>query len=60
VVQALNAAVNKALAVKELQDKLAQNGLTPTPRNTAEFARMVADEAQKWQRAVKASGATID
>lgn len=60
VVNTLNAAVNKALASKDLQDKLLAAGITPTPRSQAEFARMFSEESLKWQREVKETGAKID
>ncbi|MCS4296277.1 tripartite-type tricarboxylate transporter receptor subunit TctC [Comamonas sp. BIGb0152] len=60
IAQALNAAVNKALASKDLQDKLMALGVTPTPGSRADFSRMVSEETLKWQRLVKEAGAQID
>jgi tripartite-type tricarboxylate transporter receptor subunit TctC len=55
----------KALASKDLRDKLEQQGVeiagTPTqPVGSEQFARVLQDDLVKWARIVKASGATVD
>jgi tripartite-type tricarboxylate transporter receptor subunit TctC len=61
VVDRAYAATLKALADDEVKRRLAAGGVdivvSPSP---AEFARFVAGETQKWERAVKESGATAD
>ncbi len=57
----LNAEIVKALASKELADRLAAMGTVPPERNTPErFATFVRSEADKYARVVKASGARVD
>jgi len=57
----LNAEIVKALASRELADRLAAMGTVPPERNTPErFATFVRSEADKYARVVKASGARVD
>jgi tripartite-type tricarboxylate transporter receptor subunit TctC len=57
----LNAEIVKALASKELVDRLATMGTTPPGNNTPErFAAFVRTEAAKYAQVVKSSGARVD
>jgi tripartite-type tricarboxylate transporter receptor subunit TctC len=47
-------------AVKELSEKIEAMALIPAPQSLDEAARFVAAEAEKWTRAIKASGASAD
>ncbi len=61
VVQALNAEIVKALASKELRERLAAMGTEPPSITTPEeFAAFVQREAAKYAKVVKASGAHVD
>ena len=57
IVDTLNKAFNEAIADPAIQARLADLGATAMPQNTpAEFARHIANDADKWARVIKASG----
>jgi tripartite-type tricarboxylate transporter receptor subunit TctC len=61
----LEDAMAKALASKDLRDKLEQQGVeiagTPTqPVASEQFAKLLQEDLVKWSRIVKSSGATVD
>jgi tripartite-type tricarboxylate transporter receptor subunit TctC len=57
----LNAEIVKALASKDLADRLAAMGAAPSENNTPEsFAAFVRAEAAKYAQVVKSSGARVD
>lgn len=61
----LEDAMAKALASKDLRDKLEQQGVeiagTPTqPVGSEQFAKLLQEDLVKWARIVKTSGATVD
>ena len=61
----LNGGMVKALASKDLRDKLEQQGVelagTPEqPVSPEQFATLLSDDLQKWARIVKTSGAAVD
>jgi tripartite-type tricarboxylate transporter receptor subunit TctC len=57
----LNAEIVKALASRDLADRLATMGTTPPENNTpGSFAAFVRTEAAKYQQVVKSSGARVD
>ena len=58
VLQKLNGAI--VAAVSELSDRIEKMGLVPAPQTLEEASRFVAAEAEKWGRAVAASGATAE
>jgi tripartite-type tricarboxylate transporter receptor subunit TctC len=60
VLEKLNAQIVRALSSPDLNAKIEAMGLVPSPQSLDEAARFVAAEAQKWSRAVKASGASAD
>jgi tripartite-type tricarboxylate transporter receptor subunit TctC len=60
VLQRLNAELVKALNDRELAERIEKMGLVPAPQSLDEAARFVAAEAEKWGRAVAASGATAE
>jgi hypothetical protein len=43
-----------------LKAHLADLGATPFPGSPADYAKLVADETEKWGKVVKLSGATPD
>lgn len=60
VVAKLNAAVNKALKAKQLNDALEKMSFDVDGQTQADFARIVKSELNKWGPVVKASGFTPD
>ena len=49
-------AVNNALADPDIKSKLAELGAQPMPLTPAEFGKFIADETEKWGKAVKFAG----
>jgi len=60
VLQKLNASIVAAVKDPEINERIEKMGLVPAPQTLDEAARFVAAEAQKWGRAVVASGATAE
>jgi tripartite-type tricarboxylate transporter receptor subunit TctC len=60
VVARLNAAIREALEDPQIAAALRARGAQPTPNSPEAFARHIAESAEKWARAVRASGAKID
>ena len=56
----IHAAMMKALAVPELQQRLIDNGVAAAPLSPAEFMKFVNTETAKWQKAVTISGAKVE
>ena len=60
VLQKLNSSIVGALSERELAERIEKMGLVPSPQSLDEASRFVASEAEKWGRAVAASGATAE
>lgn len=60
VVEALNAAVRKTLEDPHVREQLLARGAEPVLSTPEELARYVASELERWGRAVKQSGASLD
>jgi tripartite-type tricarboxylate transporter receptor subunit TctC len=65
VLAALEKAMAKVLAAKDLREKLEQSGVEMAappdkPVTPAQFARILDEDIAKWARIVKASGATVN
>lgn len=60
IVNRLNAELMKALASPDVKAKLAAQGATPLGSTPAEYGAYVRDELARWDRVVKATGATLD
>lgn len=60
LVDQLNAAVGKALALPELQDKLLKLGMESHPSTPDELERLITSDLASWGPVVKASGFTAD
>lgn len=60
VLQRLNADLARAVAAPEISERIEKSNLVPAPQTLDEAARFVAAEAEKWGRAVRASGASAD
>jgi tripartite-type tricarboxylate transporter receptor subunit TctC len=56
IVAALNAAIRKAAASKQMIDSLAKFGTEPASMTTAEFTAWIKEEIGRWGPVVKASG----
>ena len=56
VVAALNAAMRKAVASKDMIDSLAKFGTEPASMSTAEYTAWIEKEIARWGPVVKASG----
>lgn len=56
VVEALNAAVNDALADAAVGARLRELGATPMPGSPAAFARFIAAETETYRRVIRAAG----
>lgn len=60
IVSRLNTELAKALASPEVKAKLAAQGATPLGSTPAEYAAYIRDELARWDRVVKATGATLE
>jgi tripartite-type tricarboxylate transporter receptor subunit TctC len=61
VQSALEEGMRKALAAKDLRDKLEQQGVEiAAPTTPAQFASLLQDDIAKWARIVQSSGAAVD
>lgn len=60
VVDRLNAALNKALADKDLQQRLIQLGMEAAPSSPDELNQLITADLGRWGPVVKASGFTTD
>jgi len=61
VLATLQDATRKALAAKDLRDKLDQQGVEiAAPTTPDQFSKLLQDDLAKWARIVKASGAAVD
>jgi len=60
VISRLNSEVNRALASKDVRDRLASEGGDVLGGSPAQFAAFLASEHAKWGRVVRESGAKVD
>ncbi len=61
IVERMFAAIQKTMSDEDVRKRLAAGGVEVVVSSSpAEFARFVAAETQKWERAVRDSGATAD
>ena len=60
VLTLLNAETKKTLATKEIRTALSEQGFESSSSSPEEFATLISSDGDKWCRAVKASGATVD
>ena len=56
----IHAAMMKALAVPDLQQRFVDNGVAAAPVTPEEFVKFVNVEIAKWQKAVTISGAKVE
>ena len=60
IVQRLNAAVNKGLALPEVEKKFLNNGVIVAPSTPEEFRSFVAEDHQRWSKVIKDAKIRID
>jgi tripartite-type tricarboxylate transporter receptor subunit TctC len=60
IVQRLNAAVNKGLALPEVEKKFLNNGVIVAPSTPEEFRGFVAEDHQRWSKVIKDAKIRID
>jgi tripartite-type tricarboxylate transporter receptor subunit TctC len=56
IVERLNREVNAALADPAVKARMADIGSEPLPGSVADFAKLIAEETEKWAKVVKFSG----
>ena len=55
IVETLNREINAGLADPKLNARLADLGATALPGSSADYAKLVADETDKWGKVVRAA-----
>jgi tripartite-type tricarboxylate transporter receptor subunit TctC len=53
IIEKLNSEINAGLADPKMKSRFAELGLTPLSLSAADFAKLVADETEKWGKVVK-------
>ena len=56
IVAKLNGEINAGLADAKIKERLADMGGEPMPMSSADFAKFIADETEKWSKVVRAAG----
>jgi tripartite-type tricarboxylate transporter receptor subunit TctC len=60
IVDGLNKEINTGLADPKMKARLAELGATALPGSPADFAKLIADETEKWGKVVKFTGIKAD
>jgi tripartite-type tricarboxylate transporter receptor subunit TctC len=60
IIDRLNTEINAALADPRIKDRLADLGVIATPMTPAAFAKLIADETEKWSKVVRAANIKPD
>jgi len=60
IIQRLNAELHRALAAKDVQNVLVNQGFEAEATTPEQFAQYISAEAEKWSPIVKASGMKVD
>jgi tripartite-type tricarboxylate transporter receptor subunit TctC len=60
IVDKLAAAIHRALATPEMQERLASGGSKATPMSPLELAKFIREDTERWAPAIRASGARVD
>jgi tripartite-type tricarboxylate transporter receptor subunit TctC len=56
IVAKLNGEINAGIADVKMKERLADMGGEPMPMSTADFAKFIVDETEKWGKVVRAAG----
>jgi tripartite-type tricarboxylate transporter receptor subunit TctC len=60
IVDKLNREINAALAERELKARLADQGGTVVASSSADFAKLIAQETEKWGKVVRFAGIKVE
>ena len=60
IIETLNRGINACLADPKMQGRITDLGGIPMPMTPAEFRKHIADETEKWARAIKLAGIKLD
>jgi tripartite-type tricarboxylate transporter receptor subunit TctC len=60
IVEKLSAAIQKAMATQEMQDKYATGGSKATAMTPQQFAAYIKEDTERWAPIIKASGAKVE
>jgi tripartite-type tricarboxylate transporter receptor subunit TctC len=60
VIERLNKEINAMLADPQTRARIADLGVTPLPMTPAAFGRLIADDAQKWGKVIRAAHIKAD
>ena len=56
VIGKLNGAINAALADPKIKARLDDLGVVAIPGSPADFAKLIADETERWSKVIRAAG----
>ena len=56
IIEKLNKEINAALADPKIKARFAELGGTVLPGSSADFAKLIADETEKWGKVIKSAG----
>jgi tripartite-type tricarboxylate transporter receptor subunit TctC len=59
IIATLNKEINAALADPKLKARFADLGTAVLPGSPADFAKLIADDTEKWAKVVKAAGIKV-
>ena len=60
IVEKLSAAIQKAMATQEMQDKYATGGSKATAMTPQQFAAYIKEDTERWAPIIRASGAKVE
>jgi len=60
IVEKLSAAIQRAMATPEMQEKYAAGGSRATAMTPQQFAAFIREDAERWAPAIRASGARVE
>ena len=60
VIDKINQEINAGVADPKMKARLANLGATPIPGTPADFAKLIAEDTEKWGKVVKTAGIKVD